>query len=358
MKRYRFRPGMSLGGAAVFGVLLLGAIIYVAVHKGRTTTAVELDSITNSIGMKLVLIPTGEFLMGSLAGDPTIPGGLNREMQEDLESKRGSLAGDRQSREDERPRHRVRITRPFYLGTTEVTRGQFRRFVDDTGYRTEAEEDGKGGWGWDEATKEIVGGPRYTWRDLGFEQTDEHPVVNVSWNDAAAFAAWLSRKEGRTYRLPTEAEWEYACRAGTTTRYSNGPDPEALAEMGNVADGTLKAACPNWMSTTAPIAARDGSILTSPVGRYRPNAWGLHDMHGNVQEWCSDWYASDYYERSPVDDPRGAQWGSHLAPARVIRGGCWSIGPEEARSASRGSDLPRRRNCGRGFRLARDDSKR
>ena len=113
----------------------------------------------------------------------------------------------------------MRITRPFYLGVTEVTRGQFRRFVDDAGYQTEAEKDGKGGCGWNEETKKFEQNPRYTWQNPGFEQTDEHPVVNVSWNDAQAFIGWLSRKEGKTYRLPTEAEWEYACRAGTTTRY-------------------------------------------------------------------------------------------------------------------------------------------
>ena len=177
--------------------------------------------LTNSIDAKLALIPAGEFLMGSCRAT-TRP------------------------RIDEKPQHRVRITRPFYLGVTEVTRGQFRGFVDETGYQTEAEKDGKGGWGWNEETKELEQNPRYTWRNPGFEQTDEHPVVNVSWNDARAFVAWLSRKEGRTYRLPTEAEWEYACRAGTTTRYFCGDDPESLAAVGNVADGTLKARYPNW----------------------------------------------------------------------------------------------------------------
>ncbi len=155
--------------------------------------------ITNSIGMKLVLIPAGTFLMGS-------------------------PDEDKDARGDETPPHPVRITRPFYLGATEVTRGQFRRFVDDAGYQTEAEKDGKGGLGWNEETKKFEQNPRYTWQNPGFEQTDEHPVVNVTWNDAVAFAQWLSRKEGKTYRLPTEAEWEYACRAGTTTRFSNGDD--------------------------------------------------------------------------------------------------------------------------------------
>jgi formylglycine-generating enzyme required for sulfatase activity len=243
--------------------------------------------ITNSIGMKLVLIPAGEFLMGS-------------------------PDEDREARDDEKPQHRVRITRPFYLGTTEVTRGQFRRFVDETGYRTEAD-----------------------WNHPGFEQTDEHPVVKVNWNDAVAFAAWLSRKEGETYRLPTEAEWEYACRAGTTTRYSCGDDPEGLAAVGN-------------------LAAQDGYTYTAPVGRYKPNAWGLYDMDGNVWEWCSDGYAADYYKSSPVDDPPG----SGGAPVRVIRGCGWDVVPGEARSANRDAHAPVIRRYHLGFRLARVQSVR
>src|SRR5262249_14501883 len=143
------------------------------------------DEIVNSIGMKLKLIPAGEFLMGSPESD-----------------------GD--AFDVERPQHRVRIKNPFLLGMHQVTRGQFRRFVDAVGYKTEAEKYGKGGWGWDLTAGREVADPKYTWRSSGFEQTDEHPVVNVSWNDAKAFCDWLSKQEGQTYRLPSEAEWEYA----------------------------------------------------------------------------------------------------------------------------------------------------
>ena len=170
--------------------------------------------------------------------------------------------------------------------------------------------------GWNEAAKKFEQNPRYTWREAGFEQTDHHPVVNVSWNDAVAFAEWLGKKEGKTYRLPTEAEWEYACRAGTTTRYFCGDDPEGLAEVGNIADATAREKYPDWNA----IAARDGFVYTAPVGRYRPNAWGLHDMHGNVWEWCWDWYGKDFYKASRVDDPAGPL----EAADRVIRGGGWS----------------------------------
>jgi formylglycine-generating enzyme required for sulfatase activity len=278
-------------------------------------------AITNSIGMKLELIPAGEILMGS-------------------------LHDDKDAFDNEKPQHRVRITRAFYLSVTEVTRGQFRRFVDEVGYRTEAEKDGKGGWGWNEATKKFEQNPRYTWQAPGFEQTDKHPVVNVSWNDVHEFMKWLSRKEGRSYRLPTEAEWEYACRAGTTTKYSIGDDPETLAAVGNIADGTAKKKFPNWPA----IAARDGYVYTAPVGQFRYNGFGLYDMHGNVWEWCSDGYAADYYKRSPVDDPPGGVGG---ASARVDRGGSWFYGPRFARSAfRRGSGLGYRGST-LGFRLAR-----
>ena len=260
----------------------------------------------------------------------------------------GSPDLDNDAEDDEKPPHRVRITRPFYLGVTEVTRGQFRRFVDDAGYQTEGESDGKGGSGWNEEARKFEQDPKYTWQSPGFEQTDEHPVLNVTWNDAVAFCQWLSRKEGKTYRLPTEAEWEYACRAGTTTRYQVGEDPEGLAVVGNLADGTAHDKFPDWDA----IAARDGYVFTAPVGRFTPNAWGLLDMHGNVWEWCSDWYAKDYYGRSAAEDPGGA----NPASLRVLRGGGWYPEPRVARSANRNAFVPDLRYVNVGFRLARDQS--
>ena len=163
--------------------------------------------------------------------------------------------------------------------------------------------------------------------DNGFAQTEDHPVVNVSWNDAVAFCGWLSGRDGLKpfdhvhargpwdgagYRLPTEAEWEYACRAGTTTRYQSGDDPETAATVGNVADGTARAKYPGWTT----IAAQDGYVYTAPVGRFRANAFGLYDMQGNVWEWCWDWYHPDYYKKSPGADPLS----SSQATWRVFRG--------------------------------------
>jgi formylglycine-generating enzyme len=283
--------------------------------------------------MTLKLIPAGEFLMGSDATDP------DASDSEFLDAAAGR-----------KEKHLVRITQRFYFGATEVTRGQFRRFVNDVGYKTQAEKDGNGGTGWNEQRGDWAPGPKFNWLNPGFEQIDSHPVVNVSWNDAVAFCTWLSRKEAKTYRLPTEAEWEYACRAGTTSRYSCGDDPEGLVAAGNIADGTAKAKYPSLTT----IVARDGYVYTAPVGRFKPNSWGLYDMHGNVWEWCSDAYDSDYYKRSPVDDPRCADVNS----LRVYRGGGWRIEPRDARSAYRGRREAAYRRAIVGFRVARVESAR
>ena len=138
----------------------------------------------------------------------------------------------------------------------------------------------------------------YSWRSTGFAQSDDHPVVNVSWNDAMEFCRWLSRNEGRTYHLPTEAEWEYACRAGTTTLYSHGNDSEGSARVGNVADVAFKAQYPELKGL---IQASDGYAYTSPAGSFVPNPFGLYDMHGNVWEWCADRYDAEYYAKSPAE---------------------------------------------------------
>jgi len=287
----------------------------------RANSTVPPKEITNKIGMRLVLIPAGEFMMGS-------------------------PDSDKDALPNEKPQHRVRITRPFYLGKYEVTVGQFRRFVEANSYRTEAERDGKGGYGWDMKSGNFGQDARQNWRSPGFSQTEEHPVVNVSWNDAVAFCEWLRREDRQTYRLPTEAEWEYACRAGTTTRYWSGDDDEMLAAVGNVADGTVKAKFPRWQT----ISGSDGFVYTAPVGKFRANAFGLHDMHGNVWEWCEDWYADNYYKESPVDDPRGPSEPSQTT-GRLARGGSWIDRPRIVRSANRGGDRPDFRDHILGFRV-------
>ena len=254
----------------------------------------------------------------------------------------------------------MRITKPFYLGTYHVTRGQFRQFVKDSGLQDGRGEGRQAGGlsDWDPEKKDGSDFNKdYSWRNAGFEQTDEHPVVNVSWNDAVAFCKWLSKKEGKTYRLPTEAEWEYACRAGTTTRYYSGDDPETLAKVANVADATFKAKFPDWKWA---IKASDGYVFTAPVGQFKPNAFGLYDMHGNAWQWCADWYGGDYYGKSPVDDPTGPDSGDVMlgfkAQPRMchaMRGSSWGDGPVYARSVYRCRGLPDARDPYTGFRVAR-----
>ena len=262
----------------------------------------------NSIGMKFLLIPPGEFDMGSSRD------GIEQALRvaKSLQSPDSYLAVLR----SEAPQHHVRITQPFYLGKHEVTVGQFRRFVDTTKYQTDAEKSGKGGCAIDTLTGGLQQKPEFTWRSPGFLQTDQDPVVQVSWNDALAFCRWLSSSERQTKRLPTEAEREYATRAGTTSHYFADVGPNSLQRAANVADAALKVASPSFASW-APWD--DRHPFTAPVGRFDPNAFGVYDMQGNVWEWCDDWYSAQYYHASPQDDPRGPVSGSE----RVLRGGSW-----------------------------------
>lgn len=238
---------------------------------------------TNSVGMQFVEIPAGDFLMGS----PT------------------SEAGDFDLQ------HTVRITRPFRLGIYPATQEQFETvmgtnpsgFSPTGGHATHVEG-----------------------RD-----TSNHPVDAVTWHEAVEFCRRLSalpeeRQAGRLYRLPTEAEWEYACRAGSTTRYYFGDDDSQLAEYA-------------W------FGKMDG---THPVGQKKPNVWGFYDMHGNVCECCNDWWGEDYYANSPTDDPTGPESGT----ARIVRGGCWIYGAWKCRSSSRSCFRPFDRFNEIGFRVA------
>lgn len=297
----------------------------------------------NSLDMPFVAVPAGEFTMGS---DET-PAQLRRDFPFDDERRYTDLA-------DEAPRHRVRITRGFLMGQHEVTVGQYRRFVEASGHVSESIADGTGGYGFNPAfaadtarTGDAFEGrdPRYSWQNPGFAQGEDHPVVNVTWHDAQAMARWLSAREGRRYRLPTEAEWEYACRAGQNTRFQTGDDPQALVGAANLFDQDAAAHWPKWRAQA--LAGRDGHAFTAPVGRYEPNAFGLHDMHGNAWEWTSDYHADDYYATSPVDDPQGPADGQ----VRVRRGGSWHTWAFYARCSFRNWNTEATRYPLVGFRL-------
>jgi len=299
-------------GFLAAAVLLLGCAMAAELPAER--------QFANSIGLRFARIEPGSFLMG-FEGEPLPP----------------DLAGRPHRREgdfDERPAHRVTLSRAFYLGVFEVTNAQYEQF--DPGHR------------------QLRG-------KLGFSKNDDEAVVFVSWGDAVRFCEWLSKKEGLPYRLPTEAEWEYACRAGTATRFHTG---DSLPKVSDLREG--KPASPayppegvkpsggkgefrrnarqTWFPDPAHPSKDDVVALT--VGQTPPNAWGLCDMHGNVEEWCSDWYGA--YEAGDQADPVGRADGDF----RVTRGGSHSTELFYLRSANRSGALPDERSWLIGFRVA------
>jgi formylglycine-generating enzyme required for sulfatase activity len=300
---------------------------------------------TTSTGLKMVRIPAGEFMMGGV------------ESAEDLVKAFAAYKREPEFFKDEYPQHRVKITKPFYMGKCEVTVGDFKKFVEDTGYKTQAETDngadtpkGAGGWGFNAETGKMEGRDRkFNWRNPGFEQTDDMPVLDVTWNDAVEFCKWLGKKEGKTVRLPTEAEWEYACRAGTKTRYNTGAEPESLKKNANVMDDSGRTEFPHVQEIDIPKEGKHK--FTVPVGGFKPNAFGLYDMHGNVWEWCSDWHGEDYYSKSPVEDPQGPKEGKK----RVRRGGAWNSFPLWARASFRNWNTPESRCVNLGFRVVMEE---
>ncbi len=226
--------------------------------------------------------------------------------------------GSNNGSSDEKPVHTVTITKAFEISDHEVTVGEYRKFVESTGYEAPTKCGSKGEY------KKCSG---CNWNKRNVE---DHPVNCVSWEDAQSFISWLNMQAGKPlYRLPTEAEWEYAARAGTTTRWACGDGEWCLTQMG-------------WFDDNS-------GGKTHQVKTKTPNYWKLYDMHGNIWEWCRDWYDSDYYSESPKKDPLNSSGGS----SRVQRGGSWYHSAERCRSADRSNDSPGRRITSRGFRLVR-----
>jgi formylglycine-generating enzyme required for sulfatase activity len=267
--------------------LFLGALV-LSLDAGNAKT------LTNSVGMKFAPIPAGKFTMGS----------------PDTERDRG--------RDEEQ--HEVAITKPFYLGVHEVTQGEYEKVLGKNPSFFSAVGPGK--------------------QRVANKNPSDHPVEMVTWNDATAFCGKLSelpaeKAAKRAYRLPTEAEWEYACRAGTKTPL----------HFGEGMDSTF--ANFNGLS---PYNSNDGGPFfrsTVRVAEYKANDWGIFDMHANVQEWCSDWYAADYYKKSPMADPQGPLEGTK----RVLRGGGWPNAGKSCRSAFRNKLGPDQANYSAGFRV-------
>ncbi len=300
------RPGLAFAVAGVVLALLLLLISLPFMSRKQDVASREHErpentelakTFTNSLGMKFVLIPAGTFTMGS---SPQEIDRCLKLIDENSWEKNHPLLS-------EGLEHEVEITQPFYLGATEVTVGQFRQFV--------------------EANPQYEVGDE-TWRKPGFDQSDYHPVVWVSWTNAVDFCTWLSEKEGKKYRLPTEAEWEYSCRAGTKTRFSCGDEETELLRYA-------------WIGANS-------QRRTHPVGGLKRNPWGLFDMHGNVWEWCADWFDPEYYKRSLRQDPQGPENGER----RVQRGGCWLDYGRNCRAAFRVNGAPGDRRDYVGFRVA------
>ena len=278
---------------------------------------------TAAVAGDFVDIPGGTFIMGCSAGDPEcLP--------------------------EEHPAHKVTV-KGFRLGKYEVTVAQFRRFVEATGYITDAEKNAGGQSGclvwvrgaaesttiWDAAT---------SWRAPGFAQDENGPVVCVSWNDASAYTEWLSRETGGNYRLPGEAQWEYAARGQTATSRFWGDSPDAACEFANVHDRTSQNVNGyGWKVHNCD----DGIAATAPVGGLKPNSFGLHSMLGNVWEWSGDcWNAT--YAGAPVD---GSVWQSGECSARIARGGAWGNPPQATRVSARIGVPISIRGIGLGIRL-------
>ena len=267
---------------------------------------------------EMVSIPGGTFRMGDLSGE-----------------------GD----EHEQPVHTVTVP-AFMMGKHEVTVGQFRRFVEATEYRTDAERNADGNEGCYAYTAGEGRKWRWgrSWRDPGYAVGDDHPVVCMSWNDAQAFIVWLTEQTGESYRLPSEAEWEYAARSGSATKYHFGNDESQLCHYGNHADSSTDF---DWRNKSC----SDGvGKRTAIVGRYQPNSYGLYDMHGNVWEWAQDCW-NDSYVGAPTD---GRDWTQGDCDRRVFRGGsCYNV-PMDLRSANRNRGTRSFRYVYIGFRLAQD----
>ncbi|XCN74099.1 MAG: formylglycine-generating enzyme family protein [Candidatus Electrothrix aestuarii] len=271
----------------------------------------------NTLGMTFISIDPGTFMMGSLEGEP--------------------------GKYDDEMLHNVTLTNGFYMQITPVTVGQWRKFVDATDFLTQAEKEG-GAYIWVDKKRER--NSSIYWDNPGFEQTDAYSVTCITWNDIQKFIQWLNQKHEGEYRLPTEAEWEYACRAGTTTPFSCG---SCLSTDHANYNGTYSQlpGCPNEKNRKKML----------PAGSLEPNPWGLYDMHGNVYEWCQDKAEWDT-EKSliinnttyldGVKNPLCAKGSS-----QILRGGCWGADAIHCRSAVRLTHDPNDCFDYIGFRLVR-----
>jgi len=285
------------------GYILLTVLLTPSASYAQKT-GIPAQKISNSLKMEFMYISPGTFMMGSPANEV--------------------------QREDPEKQHKVTLTKGFYIQSTETTVGQWRAFVQETGFKTNAE---KIGYSWTWTGIEWKETKKRYWDKPGFPQTDEHPVTCVSWNDVHEFIKWLNRKEGKTYRLPTEAEWEYACRAGTETPFSIG---KCLGDNANYDGKYPYADCPKGRYAKG----------TVPVASFAPNPWGLYDVHGNVWEWCEDVYDEEAYKDNVTDPLNIGKY-----KEKVFRSGSWVSYERYCRSANRNWEVPDTGYFDLGFRI-------
>ncbi|WP_375775401.1 formylglycine-generating enzyme family protein [Bradyrhizobium sp. ma5] len=330
------------GVTIVHVVLCIILIVFFITFDGSAGTAKAAETLKECwVCPTMVVLPRGSFLMGTKEPESKTSAGSDAANRQDKNDELPDEHGG-----DEQPQHKVEFKRPFAIGQYAVTRGEFGAFVNETGYHP-AE---CASFSSEDVHKIDVSG--INWRNPGFAQTDRDPAVCVSYGDAKKYAAWLSTKTGKPYRLPTEAEWEYAARAGTKApRYWAGK-PADVCGHANVLD---RSAAKQFKGTgdydEVFVGCSDGHIFTAPSGSYPPNAFGLYDMLGNVWQWVEDCYIGSY-DNAPADgravktDKRDGG-----CEQRVLRGGSWASNTSKARSAYRHADrLP---NIYYGFRVAR-----
>jgi formylglycine-generating enzyme required for sulfatase activity len=312
----------DIEGIDTFRERIVSVRVYASMRPGQVFS----DTLAGGLGSgpEMVVIPMGSFRMGS----------PDRE---------------RDRRTSEGPQFEVRFARAFAMARTEVTVAQFRQFVQATGYQTDAERQGNSTT-YSEETGRMDSTRRISWQNdyAGGRAENDHPVVHVSWNDADAYAQWLAQSTGHRYRLPSEAEFEFTLRAGSTTRYWWGDgNPDRVVE--NVTgDGERSPSRRSWSNAFSNYD--DGYWGTAPVRSYPPNPFGLHDMNGNVTEWVDDcWH--DNFVRAPTD---GRAWVNPGCERRVLRGASWASAPDQARSAFRINAPADTRGARVGFRVARE----
>lgn len=312
----------DLAGLDEFHERLVNARLYASYRPGQVFT----DSYVDLPGKapSMVVIPTGSFMMGAANAEPG-------------------------HSDTETPQHQVTISRGVAIGRTEVTVGQFREFVRASGYQPESVTKG-GSSIYDERGGVVRDDPQATWEDdyAGHPADDDMPVVNVSWNDARAYVEWLARHTGKPYRLPSEAEFEYALRGGTTTLYwwGDGTPDKRVENLTGALDRSRNGR--RW--SNAFRGYRDGYWGPAPVMSFLPNPFGLYDINGNVSEWVDDcWH--DSYLRAPRD---GSAWINPGCSAHVVRGGSWGSAPDQDRSAYRQGVDADVRSARVGFRVARE----